>query len=182
MPPSLRGALESHLEKHQSEWKACGAIWSNSLPVFATLEGTYTQPANLDRALKGIVHWSDPNFESKERKRNGVEKRVLKVQHINLERRLKAIPVEYRARLESIIRDGEALPIISPHDLRHTAATLMLQRNVPVEVVSKILGHANISITLNVYRHVSNRELELKMIDLFDTPIPARVVSVVVMN
>jgi integrase len=182
IPPSLRTALESHLAKHQNEWKACGAIWSNSLPVFATIEGTYTHPANLDRALKGIVHWSNPNFKPKDRKREGVEKRVLKVQHTNLERRLKAIPVEYRARLESIIRDGDTLPNISPHDLRHTAATLMLQRNMPVEVVSKVLGHATISITMNVYRHVSKRELELKMIDLFDTPIPARVVKAVVMN
>jgi integrase len=40
------------------------------------------------------------------------------------------------------------------HDLRHTAATTMLLRGVPVHAVSKFLGHANIQITLNRYAHV----------------------------
>lgn len=40
------------------------------------------------------------------------------------------------------------------HDLRHTAATLMLGRGVHVKVVSEILGHASIAITLDIYAHV----------------------------
>ena len=44
------------------------------------------------------------------------------------------------------------LPNIRFHDLRHTAATTLLSRGVPVKVVSEMLGHANISITLQVYR------------------------------
>ncbi|HET9110690.1 MAG TPA: site-specific integrase, partial [Ktedonobacterales bacterium] len=40
------------------------------------------------------------------------------------------------------------------HDLRHTAATLLLGRGVPVKVVSELLGHASIAITLDVYAHV----------------------------
>ena len=40
------------------------------------------------------------------------------------------------------------------HDLRHTAASLMLNYGVPVVVVSKILGHANPSITMNIYAHL----------------------------
>jgi integrase len=39
------------------------------------------------------------------------------------------------------------------HDLRHTAASLMLNHGVPPIVVSKILGHANASITLTIYAH-----------------------------
>ncbi len=39
------------------------------------------------------------------------------------------------------------------HDLRHTAATLMLLQNVPVKVVSERLGHANITLTLQTYSH-----------------------------
>ncbi len=46
------------------------------------------------------------------------------------------------------------LPDIRFHDLRHTAATMLLSRGVPVKVVSEMLGHANISITLQVYGHV----------------------------
>ena len=47
-----------------------------------------------------------------------------------------------------------ALPNIRFHDLRHTAATLMLSGGVNPKVVSEMLGHANISITLRVYAHV----------------------------
>jgi integrase len=46
------------------------------------------------------------------------------------------------------------LPRIRPHDLRHTAATLLLARGVPVKVVSEMLGHANVGITLSTYGHV----------------------------
>jgi hypothetical protein len=40
------------------------------------------------------------------------------------------------------------------HDLRHTHATLMLKAGVHPKVVSERLGHANISITLDIYSHV----------------------------
>jgi len=46
------------------------------------------------------------------------------------------------------------LPRVRPHDLRHTAATLLLARGVPVKVVSEMLGHASIGITLSIYGHV----------------------------
>ena len=40
------------------------------------------------------------------------------------------------------------------HDLRHSAATLMLQAGVNVKVISERLGHATVSITLDTYSHV----------------------------
>jgi integrase len=40
------------------------------------------------------------------------------------------------------------------HDLRHTCATLLLREGVNVKVVSEMLGHASITITLNTYSHV----------------------------
>lgn len=47
------------------------------------------------------------------------------------------------------------LPAIRFHDLRHTAATLLLRRGVNPKIVSEMLGHANVSITLDVYSHVT---------------------------
>jgi integrase len=40
------------------------------------------------------------------------------------------------------------------HDLRHTAATLMLSRGVPLLEVSEILGHEDEGFTLRTYAHV----------------------------
>lgn len=57
--------------------------------------------------------------------------------------------VEYRRVLAKA-----GLPLRRFHDLRHTAATLMLLGNVPAKVVSERLGHAAIAITLDIYSHV----------------------------
>jgi integrase len=40
------------------------------------------------------------------------------------------------------------------HDLRHTHATILLQKNVPAKVVSERLGHSSIAVTLDCYSHV----------------------------
>lgn len=47
-----------------------------------------------------------------------------------------------------------ALPDMRFHDLRHTAATLMLQQGIHPKVVQERLGHADISLTLRTYSHV----------------------------
>jgi integrase len=46
------------------------------------------------------------------------------------------------------------LPQIRFHDLRHTCATLLLGRNVNPKIVSEMLGHTTIAITLDTYSHV----------------------------
>ncbi len=46
------------------------------------------------------------------------------------------------------------LPRIRFHDLRHSHATLMLQRKVHPKIVSERLGHSRVSLTLDTYSHV----------------------------
>ena len=46
------------------------------------------------------------------------------------------------------------LPDIRFHDLRHSAATLLLSLGVHPKVVQEILGHSQISMTLDIYSHV----------------------------
>jgi integrase len=64
------------------------------------------------------------------------------------------------ANFRNVFRDYKklleqaGLPPIRFHDLRHTAASLMLNHNVPVIVVSRRLGHAKPSITLDIYGHL----------------------------
>lgn len=65
------------------------------------------------------------------------------------------------------------LPDIRFHDLRHTAASLMLNNGIPLIVVSRRLGHAQPSITLDVYGHLipgKQQEAASLMDDLL-TPI-----------
>lgn len=52
------------------------------------------------------------------------------------------------------VADAAGLECVRLHDLRHMVATSLLRAGVPVEVVSKRLGHARTSITLDMYGHV----------------------------
>lgn len=47
------------------------------------------------------------------------------------------------------------LPHTRIHDLRHTAATLLLEDGVSVLAVSKMLGHTTVSMTMDLYGHVT---------------------------
>ena len=67
---------------------------------------------------------------------------------------------------------ASGLPNIRFHDLRHTAASLMLNHGIPVLIVSKRLGHSKPSITLDVYGHLipSRQEEAAQLMDnlMFD--------------
>jgi integrase len=62
-------------------------------------------------------------------------------------------PRDLFRKFKSIISSA-GLPNIRFHDLRHTAATLMLQCGVHPKVVQERLGHSSISLTLDLYSHV----------------------------
>ncbi len=53
------------------------------------------------------------------------------------------------------------------HDLRHSAATIMLVLKVPLKVVSEVLAHAGIQITGDLYGHVQDEHLveQLRVLD-----------------
>ena len=46
------------------------------------------------------------------------------------------------------------IPHVNPHALRHTFATRLLEKGVHPKVVQELLGHADITLTLNTYSHV----------------------------
>ena len=46
------------------------------------------------------------------------------------------------------------LPIIRFHDLRHSVATLLLTAGIHPKIVQELLGHSQISLTLDTYSHV----------------------------
>jgi site-specific recombinase XerD len=47
------------------------------------------------------------------------------------------------------------LPDTQVYDLKHTCATLLLVQGVHPRVVMEILGHGQISLTMNTYSHVA---------------------------
>ncbi|GGM02478.1 tyrosine-type recombinase/integrase [Deinococcus aerophilus] len=167
LPPSLVAVLQDHRAAQEKERQTAGSAWEGAGVVFATTLGSWTHPDNLVRAVRLIVAWSDPALPER---RDG--KRTI----------WQGVAREKRAALMAAVRGGEKLPDISPHDLRHTYATLALRRGVPVEVVSKVLGHARVSITLDVYRHVLDNERRALVVDLFDAVPSAPPVTLPALN
>ena len=49
------------------------------------------------------------------------------------------------------------------HDLRHTAATMMLESGISIKIVQDILGHSNLSTTADIYSHISENAKEKAM-------------------
>lgn len=74
-------------------------------------------------------------------------------------------PTNARRSFERLARAAD-VPPIRVHDLRHTHASLALAAGVPIEVVSRRLGHASIGITLNTYRHLYEPELQAATLTL----------------
>lgn len=125
-----------------------GSLAREHEAVFA-FRGKYPDPNLYTKAMTSLRRWSDP---------------------ARLERNVAGVfeqGIEIRPELQDLIRSGPPLPALSPHGLRHTYATLALRRGVPIEVVSKTLGHAQISMTYNRYRHVLESEMQQRSLDLF---------------
>ena len=57
------------------------------------------------------------------------------------------------SQLKALLKEAD-LPDVRFHDLRHSAATLLLSEGVHPKVVQELLGHSNISMTMDVYSHV----------------------------
>ena len=66
-------------------------------------------------------------------------------------------PVDPRNALRwfYVIRDKAKLESGSWHTLRHSCASVLLTSGVPMPIVSAILGHSSISITVDTYGHLS---------------------------
>ena len=58
------------------------------------------------------------------------------------------------------------------HDLRHTAATILLENDVDIKLVSRQLRHSDTDITQNLYQHVTER-LESKIANTLDSLMDA---------
>jgi integrase len=67
--------------------------------------------------------------------------------------RILSVPTVWSRWRRLLERAG--VPIVRPHDARHTVATLLLGSGVHPKLVSEMLGHASVGITLDVYSHTT---------------------------
>lgn len=66
-------------------------------------------------------------------------------------------------------------PAMTPHDLRHTAASLAVSAGANVKAVQRMLGHASAAMTLDVYGDLFDDDLDAVAIALNDGATAAHV-------
>lgn len=71
-------------------------------------------------------------------------------------------------------RDPVLLPSFTPHTLRHTFCTRMAENGMDVKVLQEIMGHANISVTMQVYNHATFERTQ-KAVDETESALKASV-------
>jgi integrase len=149
-----------------------------TLRVTGTLTRTYDRKdaARADGAARSRLEISEPKTRSSRRnvQLTSVAVRALRRRRLAfLEERVAAANLwrdldlvfcsetggyVHAARLSedfrAILRDA-GLPHVRFHDLRHTAATLMLGEGVHPKIASEMLGHSTVAITMDLYSHVS---------------------------
>jgi integrase/recombinase XerD len=64
-----------------------------------------------------------------------------------------------RSRLAKAARDAGLAAKVTPHMLRHTAATQLIEAGVDIRYIQRLLGHASLSTT-EIYTHVSDPALK----------------------
>ena len=65
--------------------------------------------------------------------------------------------------LDRILKNTDITENVSLHTLRHTFGSTLIRRGIGVEVVSKLMGHANINITYLKYIHVIKEQEAMAM-------------------
>ena len=70
-------------------------------------------------------------------------------------------PIDHRndAREFKKLCERASIPPYRVHDLRHTAATLLIAQGQHARVVMEVLGHSQIAVTMNVYGHVMDPQM-----------------------
>ena len=76
----------------------------------------------------------------------------------------------FQPAVEKCQKGDGAFPSITPHDLRHTAASLAIGAGANVKAVQRMLGHAKASMTLDVYADLLDEDLD-GVADRLDTAI-----------
>jgi integrase/recombinase XerD len=109
----------------------------------------YVSDAALRSDLEKLVRWHRANGSTGGTLFLNRRARPMKPQSIRSELR------RYSARAGAARR-------ITPHMLRHTAATLLIERGVDIRFVQRLLGHSSIATT-EIYTHVSDEALRMTL-------------------
>lgn len=144
-------STENRIKKRDMYGNALsGYEWSTGDPKTSAGNRTvYLYSAALN-ALNRYIAQNCPNIAKNDRIFVTSGGKPISNQHLNVS-------------LRGLLKQAKIDKDISCHDLRHTGVSFYLRKGMPVDVVSKMAGHSDITTTLRIYNHVTND----KIVDAF---------------
>lgn len=156
--------VETMMYVREKPWHGLGtevsdAPSSEDALRFAGLDWTVRQE-NVFNARGGVIKGFKANVRDSDDSVLGVVgDRYKVVQNTDAFKFTDDLSTPYQALQDAIHRynqgkaESEQLPLIPFHGLRHTSATLLISSNQDIATVSRRLGHAHTSVTLDIYTH-----------------------------
>lgn len=78
---------------------------------------------------------------------------------ISIKNFTKMTPRGFQLLLKKYLKLAGISTVITPHSLRHTFASISIEKGANIKAVSQILGHADVQITINTYTHLSSEHV-----------------------
>lgn len=75
----------------------------------------------------------------------------------------KLVRPDYVSEHFRILLNNKGLKHIRFHDLRHSCASLLLAKGIPMKAIQEWLGHSNFSTTANIYAHLDSKSKALSV-------------------
>jgi integrase/recombinase XerD len=152
----------------------CALLWDTGVRIGEALGLRHEDIAAAEREITVVPRVNDNGARSKSREQRTIpvsaqiirlwgdylhsEYRELDSDYVfvNLFAEPRGQALSYPAVYDLVLRLRKRTGIdFDPHWWRHTAATRMLRDGVPIEVVSKLLGHTSVTTTMSIYGHLT---------------------------
>lgn len=76
----------------------------------------------------------------------------------------------YRPFMQALHRQHPEIPSLSPHELRHTRATLWIAQGIEPYMVARLLGHSDLKMLTKIYDHTSQETLRSVLLNANGKP------------
>lgn len=123
------------------------------------------------KKMKAVLSLTDKGYRARPLRRVYIEKKDKKKKRpLGINRTIRSICADYNKEEESKAkeenRDPVLLPKFSCHILRHTFCTRFCENETNLKVIQEIMGHADISTTMDVYAEATQEKKKESMTSL----------------